>query len=240
MSESHPAHDAEFDAHAEDYNDILATAITASGESAEYFADYKVRDLATTWIRHRGGRGPQPRVLDFGAGVGGAIPFFERYLPGAAVTCADASSRSLHVGQRRFAERAQFVHCPGATLPCDDGSFDIAYAACGFHHIPHADHVRVLRELRRVLRPGGLLMVYEHNPWNPLTVRTVRACPFDDGAVLVQAGTLGTRMAAAGFARVRTRFRVFFPRALRLLRSLEHRLAWCPLGSLYHAFGVTT
>ena len=61
MSESHPAHDAEFDAHAEDYNVILATAITASGESAEYFKDYTVRDLATTWIRHCGGRGPQPR-----------------------------------------------------------------------------------------------------------------------------------------------------------------------------------
>ena len=240
MSDLHPANDAEFDAHAEEYGAMLATAIAASGETAGYFADYKIRDLASTWMQHCGSRVPQPRVLDFGAGVGGAIPFFERHLPGAALTCADASRRSLLVGQQRFAGSAKFVHCPDETLPLDSGSFDIAYAACVFHHIPHAHHVAVLRELRRVLRPGGMLMVYEHNPWNPLTVRTVRACPFDANAALISAGTMSRQLAAAGFTRVRTRFRVFFPRAFRALRFLESRLGWCPLGAQYYAVGLST
>jgi ubiquinone/menaquinone biosynthesis C-methylase UbiE len=240
MSDSLPANDAEFDAYAEEYGAMLATAIAASGETAGYFADYKIRDLARTWMQHCGSRVSQPRVLDFGAGVGGAIPFFERHLPDAVLTCADASRRSLLVGQQRFAEHAKFVHCPDETLPLDSRSFDIAFAACVFHHIPQAHHMAVLRELRRVLRPGGMLMVYEHNPWNPLTVRTVRACPFDANAVLVSAGTMSGRLAEAGFARVRTRYRVFFPRALRALRFLESRLGWCPLGAQYHAVGVST
>jgi len=234
-----PADDAEFDAYAEEYGAMLATAVAASGETAEYFADYKIRDLAMTWMKHCGGRVPHPCVLDFGAGVGGAIPFFERHLPGSALTCADSSRRSLLVGRQRFAGNAKFVHCPDETLPLDSGSFDIAYAACVFHHIPHAHHMAVLRELRRVLRPGGMLMVYEHNPWNPLTVRTVRACPFDANAVLVSAGTMNRRLAAAGFTCVRTRYRVFFPRAFRALRSMESRLAWCPLGAQYHTVGVS-
>lgn len=238
MSDSSPTSDAEFDAHADEYAVMLSKAIATSGETAEYFAEYKVRDLASTWMRYCGGRVSQPRILDFGAGVGGAIPFFERYLPGAAVTCADASRRSLLIGQRRFAESAAFVHCPDGMLRLDDASFDIAYAACVFHHIPAEDRGRVLRELRRVLRPGGMLMVYEHNPWNPLTVRTVRACPFDDGAVLIPAAELKRRLAAAGFVGISIRYRVFFPHVLRALRGMEQSLGWCPLGAQYHAVAV--
>ena len=75
MSGPSPMNDADFDAHAEEYDAMLAKAIAASGEAAEYFAEYKVRDLASMWTRSCGGQASPARNLDFGAGVGGAVPF---------------------------------------------------------------------------------------------------------------------------------------------------------------------
>ena len=123
-------------------------------------------------------------------------------------------------------------------LPFADGTFDCVFSACVFHHIDAAEHVGLLAELRRVLRPGGLITIFEHNPLNPLTVRAVNTCPFDENAVLMRAATLRDRFAQAGFAHPRVRFRIFFPRALRALRPLEPWLAWLPLGAQYSVCAV--
>jgi hypothetical protein len=54
-----------------------------------------------------------------------------------------------------------------------------------FHYVPCADHIGLLREIRRVLsKKAGRLFIYEHNPLNPLTLRAVRTCEFDRDAVL--------------------------------------------------------
>ncbi len=95
-----------------------------------------------------------------------------------------------------------------------------------------------LSELRRGLRPGGLVMIYEHNPLNPLTVRAVRTCAFDENAVLIRAATLKERLVEAGFTGATARYRLFFPRALRLLRPLEQWMTWLPLGAQYYVFDI--
>jgi SAM-dependent methyltransferase len=107
-----------------------------------------------------------------------------------------------------------------------------------FHHIEPALHVGLLSELHRVLRPGGLVMIYEHNPLNPLTVHAVRTCPFDENAILIGARTLRERLVEAGFAGATARYRLFFPRALRLLRPLEQGMKWLPLGAQYYVFDI--
>ena len=102
-----------------------------------------------------------------------------------------------------------------------------------FHHIDHAEHVAKLREIRRVLADGGWLFVFEHNPWNPLTRRAVRDCPFDENAHLMTAGTLRQRALEAGFSSAKVRYRIFFPAPLARLRPLEKLLTWLPLGAQY-------
>jgi len=76
--------------------------------------------------------------------------------------------------------------------------------------------------------------VFEHNPYNPLTVRIVNRCPFDEHARLVRGGVMKQRVMAAGFSAATIRYRVFFPHALRVLRPLERALAWLPLGGQYY------
>jgi len=222
----------EFDKFADEYREVLAQSIETSGEAPEFFAEYKVRDVARL-LRAAHPNGERLSVLDFGSGTGGSVPFFQKFLPEAEVTCVDVSLRSLEVGNGRFPSGVHFVAFDGGRLPFGDESFDCAFASCVFHHIPADSHVPLMAELKRVLKPAGTLVIFEHNPFNPLTVRTVRACPFDENAVLILATELRRRIRQAGFSRASIAYRVFFPRLLRALRPLEVGLTWLPVGAQY-------
>ena len=113
----------------------------------------------------------------------------------------------------------------------------MALASCVFHHIPEVEHVPLLGEIRRVLKPGGVLFVFEHNPLNPLTRHAVDTCPFDEHAVLIRAASMLRRVRGAGFPDASVKSRIFFPHILRALRPLERRLTWLPLGAQYYVLG---
>jgi SAM-dependent methyltransferase len=223
--------EVEFDKFADEYRDLHAANIRLSGEDPEYFAEYKIADIAAELARERV---LARTALDFGAGVGYSVPFFARHLPAARVTCLDVSRKSLELGAARHGAAAEFRHFDGRRIPHADGTFDVALASCVFHHIPHDEHVALLAEIRRVLVPGGRLFVFEHNPLNPLTRHAVNTCVFDEHARLVLAPTMRRRIGDAGFAAAAVRYRIFFPHALRGLRPLEARLTWLPLGAQYY------
>lgn len=230
--------EAEFDKFADEYHASLKAGIALSGEGPEYFSEYKIIDIARECapISSAGANGI--RVLDFGAGIGNSVPYVRKHLAGAELTCLDLSQRSLEVAEKRFADMARYVRFDGARIPFPNDSFDIAYAMCVFHHINHADHGTLLQELRRVVKPGGSLFIFEHNPFNPLTVRVVNNCPFDENAHLIRGREMKQRLLSAGFASAATRYRVFFPHILRALRPLEGALAWLPLGGQYFVRGI--
>lgn len=224
---------AEFDKFAEEYKSLHCENVASSGESPEYFAEYKMKDLkkivkGTSAIMDTG------HFLDFGAGIGSSVPFFRKYFPAARLTCADVSENSLEIAASNFGNSAEYVTFDGTYLPFADNSFDATYASCVFHHIRPEQHVHHLRELHRVLKLKGFIMIYEHNPLNPLTVRAVNTCPFDENAILIRANIMKTRLKSAGFTSVKIRYRVFFPRFLSSLRWAENWLEWLPLGAQYY------
>ncbi|HLS57834.1 MAG TPA: class I SAM-dependent methyltransferase [Zeimonas sp.] len=228
----------EFDRFADEYEALHASNVRASGEDPSFFAEYKVLDLRRlaleTCVLERMRCGA---ILDFGGGVGNSARFLAREFPEALRLNVDVSLRSLRVARERREGGAQ-VAFDGATLPLASGSVDAAMCACVFHHIPEDEHVAKLAELRRVLRPGGLLMVYEHNPLNPLTRRAVDTCPFDENAHLIGARTMRARFHAAGFGSATIRYRLFFPRFARGLRPLERHLHWLPAGAQYLVYAT--
>jgi SAM-dependent methyltransferase len=223
--------ETEFDKFADEYRNLHAANIKVTGEDPEFFAEYKVIDIAAELARDRV---VARTALDFGAGVGYSVPFFARHLPAARVTCLDVSRKSLAVGAARHGAAAEFRHFDGKRIPYPDDTFDVALASCVFHHIPHDEHVALLAEIRRVLTPGGRLFVFEHNPLNPLTRHAVNTCVFDEHAKLVLAPTMRRRARDAGFAAADVNYRIFFPHALRRLRPLEAKLTWLPLGAQYY------
>ncbi len=222
--------EAEFDKVASQYRSMHAANIKITGEDPEYFAEYKVIDIANELAQ----RVPRPRILDFGAGIGYSVPFFRRHLPESRVTCLDVSRKSLEIGAELHGEQAEFTYYDGVAIPFETATFDVALASCVFHHIDHAEHVAQLREIRRVLKPDGMLCVFEHNPLNPLTRHAVNTCPFDENAVLIGAPTMRRRVREAGFGDARVKYRIFFPHFLRTLRPLEPKLTWLPLGAQYY------
>ena len=222
---------AEFDRHAHHYRELHARNITLSGEQPEYFSNYKMRDFAalvrTSNLPENG------RFLDFGSGIGNSVVPLQQHLPEARLTCADTSAESLEIGRATHGRAVDHVLISATRLPMADASFDGAFACCVFHHIPATDQPALLLELRRVLKPGGILMIYEHNPLNPLTVRAVNSCPLDENAVLISATEMRQRCTTAGWREASHAYRVFFPATLRWLRGLEDHLRWLPLGAQY-------
>lgn len=227
---------AEFDQFADEYHALVDRSIKASGEGPEYFAAYKVQDVRRLWSAEHATK-PAPTILDFGCGVAHSLPYFRRAFPDSRFICLDVSPRSLEIASTRFPGLAEFLWFDGKTMPIAAASVDIAFAACVFHHIDHAEHVPILREFRRIVRPDGFACVFEHNPFNPLTRHAVNTCPFDANARLITARQMKRRFRDAGFDVAQAHYRIFFPGLLRRLRPLEKLLTWCPAGAQYYVVG---
>jgi len=97
-------------------------------------------------------------VLEIGGGVGTDLAQFAAH--GARVTDLDLSSRHLTLAKENFLVRGlqgRFIQHDAETLVFDDDSFDVVYSNGVLHHTPNTR--RVVEEIRRVLRPGGLAIV---------------------------------------------------------------------------------
>ena len=97
---------AEFDRFAEEYDVRHRANIAITGESPEFFAAYKIAEFAGFAPDRQGGA---MRILDFGSGIGNSIPFFRQHFPGALLTCADPSSRSIALSRQRFPGSEQYT-----------------------------------------------------------------------------------------------------------------------------------
>ena len=221
--------EAEFDRFAADYQEIHSANIGLSGEEPAYFAEYKVREVA----RCLNGKTVQ-RILDYGCGVGGSIPFFRQYFSSSELIGVDVSKESLQHAEGVYRSFAEFRHLGQDDFPVEQDSCDVAFAACVFHHIPPAEHATSLENIRSSMTANGEFFLFEHNPLNPLTLHAVNTCPFDADAILIRGSEMVRRVQAAGFKDVRLRYCTFFPKALSLFRALEPYLSWLPLGAQYY------
>lgn len=104
--------------------------------------------------------GPQTRLLDLGAGYGGAARYLaDKY--GCHVTCLNLSETQNErnrqmTRERGLDSRVDVVHGNFEHLPFDDASFDCAWSQDAFLH--SGARQRVIEEVARVLRPGGKIV----------------------------------------------------------------------------------
>jgi demethylmenaquinone methyltransferase/2-methoxy-6-polyprenyl-1,4-benzoquinol methylase len=111
------------------------------------------------------------RVLDIAGGSGDlARAFARRAGPAGEVWLTDINRAMLAVGRDRLLDEGVVLpvaQCDAERLPFPGGYFDCATVAFGLRNMTHKD--RALAEMRRVLRPGGRLLVLEFSKvWKPL------------------------------------------------------------------------
>ena len=99
---------------------------------------------------------PGERILDLAAGTGASSAALAK--GGAEVVACDLSEGMIEVGRERHPE-IEFVHGNAMALDFEDGSFDAVTISWGLRNIP--DPQLALREMARVVRPRGRLVVLE-------------------------------------------------------------------------------
>jgi SAM-dependent methyltransferase len=210
----------DFDRFAGDYVSIHQKNIALSGEEPGYFADYKLH-----CIERLVGRAYREPVLDFGCGVGTLTERLNGVFP--EVHGYDPSPASLDAARERVT--CSFYN-DESSIP--DRHFGLVILANVLHHVPPPERPDLLKRLAGKLRKGsGRLVVFEHNPINPLTRYVVSRCEFDTDAVLLWPWELTRLLKGTGFRAINRKYIVFFPGALAALRGLEPYLAWLPLGA---------
>jgi len=209
---------------------VLDKSLAMAHESTEDFARQKVT-LMLDATRRLLGDTKQLSALDVGCGTGVAEPFLKPHM--GRVVAGDVSPLMVEEARKRC-PGVEFVPLGEGRLPFEDNTFDVQFCYCVYHHVSPRDRRAFVAELARVVRPGGLVFVFEHNPYNPVTVHIVKHCPLDRDAVLLRAAETRDLLRGAGLSVEEQKYYIFFPKFLGFLRILEPWLAWLPLGGQYY------
>jgi len=226
---------AEFDRLATDYDERLKDPVREYfAPDSEFFVRRKI-DVLLAFARGLGVDTRRQTWLDVGCGKGQLLRAGQPHF--AAVQGCDVSTamidgaRDLHVVAQTGPDR----------IPFADRSVDWVTAVCVYHHVEPCDRGRLTAEIRRVLKPGGIFAVVEHNPLNPAVQLIVRRTPVDEHAILLTAGRARRVLRDAGFDVLGTRNFLYVPQRLyRWAWIVERALERLPLGGQYAVFGRKT
>ncbi len=187
------------------------------------------------WIDHwwtATGRPPAARVLDYGCGTGLLTGYLHDLRPDWSYSGTDPSAGMVDAA-RVTAPYADFSVLGEARAPFGGRLFDLVLMSGVCHHVPWEDWEPMFARIRSALAPRGTLLIFEHNPFNPLTQIVVRSTPIDRDAKMRTAWFVTRAVRRFGLHVEARRYMHFFPPRLRALESLERGLAWLPLGSQY-------
>lgn len=107
---------------------------------------------------------PSNKVLDFGCGNARALPYIQQ--KGGEYFGVDISENLIKIARQKYPQ-ANLRIIYGNILPFEDNFFDIAYAIAVFHNIPSKElRSQILREIKRVLKPNGFLILTVWQPKN--------------------------------------------------------------------------
>lgn len=155
-----------FDAIASEYDETLPPHVV------QHYLDKRVAYVLANC--------PRGRALDVGCGTG--VLAGRLASAGYEVTGIDPSQGMLDV-MAETEPSVRGVRGDGARLPFDDASFDVVTTVAALHHIAEPAAVNTtLVEMARVTRPGGRIVVWDHNPRNPYWRNLMKRVPQDDGS----------------------------------------------------------
>lgn len=221
---------SDFDDFGDDYYERLTGCLNAyGGRDAEYYNLLKVKWLRNLAHKHLGDTS-QKKFLDLGCGTGLTADAI-----GDAFGMGVGLDLSLGMLKAGTCDRVNcsFIRGDASRLPFPDDSFDLVFSVTLMHHLPGDVIPGMMSEVSRVLRPGGLTVHFDHNPYNFLTRRIVARCEFDKGTTLRPLKIIIGLAEDAGFKMVDSGFLIFIPAFFKYLEPMEKLFKPIPLGGQY-------
>jgi SAM-dependent methyltransferase len=222
----------EFDQYAPSYAELLEDPMRQKfSRDPLHFHRRKVL-LIDHLLRRASASPPTLRWLDVGCGQGELLELAGWKFAQAA-GCDPSSGMLASDASFKMYKQPSMVE-----LPFADRSVDFVTAVCVYHHVHGDARTLLTREIRRVLTPGGLCCIIEHNPWNPATRAIVKRCPVDVDAELITARATGQLLEASGFEIASTDYFLYLPESLfDRFAVTEQVLSKIPLGGQYAMLG---
>ena len=224
---------SEFDEYRTTYANAVNSSISFSGLDVDFFTRAKAERLVEM-LNEKLGAATELSVLDVGCGIGTYHPLLRGRI--GRISGVDPSSECIAEAVSKH-EFVSYKTYDGDTLPYADGEFDAVFAICVMHHVPKNNWARFSSELARVTRKDGLVILFEHNPYNPLTQRAVSNCPFDADATLLSMRTASSHLSTAGLRDVTGRYILTVPSISGLFKKIDDFLGVLPLGAQYYVVG---
>lgn len=157
--------EANFDEIATEYDESLPAHVV------QHYLDKRVQFVADRTLPGKG--------LDVGCGTG--VLAARLAAIGWRMEGIDPSQGMLDV-MAREAPEVGGKRAFGDDLPFEDSTFDLVITVAALHHVAEPAAVRgTLIEMARVVKPGGRIVVWDHNPRNPYWKLLMARVPQDDG-----------------------------------------------------------
>lgn len=226
----------EFDQYAARYQEMLRDPVRERFANGGDFFHRRKWDMIRDYFAARGRDTCTMDWLDAGCGQGELLAMGGAHFRSAA-GCDPSQDMLAEAGSDAPRIHEVRTQAEPTELPFPDQSFDFVTAVCVYHHVKPEDRARLTQSIHRVLRPGGVFCMIEHNPWNPATRLIVKRCAVDADAQLLSA-TEARRVARAGWMDPRqTSYFLFFPESMhRRCAPLESALRGMPVGGQYALF----
>lgn len=231
VEEDHVDESLLFNEYFEKYNHLMEKnlRILSPKGNISYFAEYKMA-LFKKCIRNR-----PSRILEYGCGIGNNIPFIRKNFPKTPLFGCDTSEKSLDVARQLYPDLSFFLISDGENTSL---RFDCILVADVIHHIPRDKREFYMKKILEYLEPGGDIVFFEHNPYNPLTRILVSTCPFDKNAELVSLRRIQELLTLHGLTILESRYCFYFPEFLKFFNRFEFLLSFIPLGGKFYVHAV--
>ncbi len=221
----------EFDSYASAYRNLLDDPIRNRFASSSQFFHERKADLIHDFFARQKMSAASIVWLDVGCGQGELLRIAGSGFA-KAVGCDPSPEMTKACAGIDISEQRS-----PAELPFRDQSFDFVTAVCVYHHVQSVDRVPLTKSIYRVLKPGGVFCLIEHNPFNPATQIIVRRCPVDVDAHLVTRAGAARLMGSARLEPIETAYFLYMPeRIFKRVGAIERCLRKLPLGGQFAMF----
>lgn len=222
-----------FSNYVETYQKEVQSSIDFAGQDLDFYIRLKA-DLIIQLSGKYFNNPESIKILDIGSGMG----LTDRHLTGHFMNLYGVDiEKELIKKASSYNPGVKYELYDGLNLPFGSSSFEMVFAINVLHHVLPDKWENFVKEMHRVLRDGGISIVFEHNPVNPLTRLAVSRCEFDRDAELIHNNRLKKIFHASGFKFTQRSFILFFPFRGRFYRGIEKILSWLPLGAQYFIEG---